>query len=65
MNQAELARPGAPRVCVRCGHGECPYCSGWCDMLVPEDDPDDLCCDGRCVYESDWGIGTGGRGGSR
>lgn len=35
------------RVCLKCGHLECPCCGNWCDEIVGEDE---LCCDGKCSY---------------
>lgn len=41
------------RVCVACGHPECPTSqgSGWCDEMVDVGEGDsEMCCDGECAY---------------
>lgn len=36
------------RVCIKCGHPECPYCGDSCDEIIGDDY--DSCCDGLCTY---------------
>jgi hypothetical protein len=39
------------KICQRCKHQACPFCTDWCDTLINTPDGDiELCCDGECVY---------------
>ena len=39
------------KICLVCGHPECPSCVVWCDEVVVDEDGDsNLCCDGTCTY---------------
>jgi len=49
--------PHPARICLRCGHAECPCCPGYCDTMVEVEGEMDMCScveeAGYCQYDSE------------
>ncbi len=53
-----IARDGsrwAVPVCIDCGHGACPCCKVWCDVVTGDagDEDREPCCDMACTYSAE------------